>query len=175
MFFITGCLVLLAVSCDMIPEEVIREKDLVGTWNYEDVTAEIYVGKVNITRVLVVSHGYTQEEAEFLLDSLVDQYLAEEIGLALVLKEDYTYVMDCEGDEDMSGTWDFDDQKDALRLTKAGEKVPEKFTVEHLTQTSMIMKMPNRFKVIDLNEDGKKETNCTIVAELQMLKVKPVN
>lgn len=175
MFVIIGFLMLFTVSCDMLPEEIIRESNLVGTWNFEDVTAEVYVGKVNITRVLVVSHGYTQAEAEDLLDSLVDVFLEKEIGLALVLNEDFTYLIDGEGAEDESGTWEFDAQKDALRLTKTGDQVPQKFTIEHLTQTSMIMHMPSRFKVIDLNGDGKEETNCTIVAEIQMVKVKPVN
>lgn len=174
-FIIMGCLVLVAASCEMFPEEVIRENDLVGTWNFDDVTAEVYVGKVNITRVLVVSHGYTQEEAEILLDSLVGVYLENELGMTMVLNKDYTYLIDGEGDLDESGTWEFDDQKDALRLTKTGEHVPQKYTIEHLTQTSMTMHIPSRFKVIDLNGDGKEETNCTIVAEIQMVKIQPVN
>lgn len=174
-FIVAGLLVLFAVSCEVIPEEVIRENDLPGTWLYEDVNAEIYVGKVNITRVLVVSHGYTQEEAELLLDSLVGVYLDQEIGLSLLLNADHTYLIDGDGGDDESGTWEFDDQKDALRLTKTGEKQPEKFIIRHLTKTSMTMQMPARFKVIDLNEDGIVETNCTIVADIQMVKEKPVS
>jgi hypothetical protein len=169
-----ACSILIVVSCEVIPEEVVREGKLAGTWNVEDVTAQVYVGKVNITRVLVVSHGYTTEEAEELLDSLVNEHL-EEIGTTMVLNEDYTYMFRNKDTVTESGTWDFDSQKDALRLTKQGDKVPRKYAITRLTETTLNMDMPNRFKVIDLNEDGKDETNCTIIAELQMLKEKPVN
>lgn len=173
-FLIAGWIFVFMVSCEMLPEEVIRENDLAGTWKYDKVTAEVYVGKVNITRVLVVSHGYTQEEAEMLLDSLVNDYLGDHTGMSLLLNKDYTYLIDGT-EEDESGTWEFDEQKDALRLTKTGEKVADKYIIEHLTPFSMELRMPDRFRVIDLNGDGKDETNCTIVAEMLMEKEKPVN
>lgn len=173
-FAVLACSILMAVSCEIIPEEVIRERDLAGTWSLENVTAQVYVGKVNITRLLVVSHGYTSEEAEMILDSLVNEYL-EEIGTILVLNTDYTYQFEDEGTVGEAGTWEYDAQKEALLLTKSGEKVPKRFSITHLTQTALTMGMPDRFKVIDLNEDGKNETNCTIVAEIQMVKIQPVN
>ncbi len=173
-FAVLACSILMAVSCEMIPEEVIRERDLAGRWSLKDVTAQVYVGKVNITRVLVVSHGYTAEEAEMLLDSIVNEYL-EEMGTLLVLSTDYTYQFEDEETVVEAGTWEFDTQKEALLLTKSGEKVPKRFSITHLTQTALTMEMPDRFKVIDLNEDGKNETNCTIVAEIQMEKIEPVN
>jgi hypothetical protein len=132
------------------------------------------VGDVNITQLLVVTYGMSKEEAEVKLDSLVDGFL-EEMGETLVLNADYTYLIDGEGDNDEAGTWEFDVQKDALRLTRSGAEVPEKFTVKQLTQRSMILVMPNGFEVLDLDEDGEVETNCTIVAELHMEKVQPVN
>lgn len=173
-FSVLVCSILMAVSCEIIPEEVIRERDLVGRWSLEDVTAQVYVGKVNITRVLVVSHGYTSDEAEMLLDSLVNEYL-EEMGTILVLNADYTYQFEDEGRVGEAGTWEFDAQKEALLLAKSDEKVPKRFSITHLTQAALTMEMPDRFKVIDLNEDGKNETNCTIVAEIQMVKIQPVN
>ena len=173
-FAVLACSILMAVSCEIIPEEVIRERDLAGTWSLEDVTAQVYVGKVNITRVLVVSHGYTSEEAELLLDSLVNEYL-EEMGTVMALNEDYTYQIEDEESVNEAGTWEFDAQKEALLLTKSGEEVPKRFSITHLTQNALTMEMPDRFKVIDLNGDGKNETNCTIVAEIQMEKIQPVN
>lgn|GEM_PF-2079217 len=174
MFIIMGFSVLFAASCELLTEEVIREGDVVGTWSFEDVTAQVYVGNVNITRLLVVTYGFSQEEAEVKLDSLVDDLL-EEMGETMVLNEDHTYLIDGEGDNDEAGTWEFDAQKDALRLTRNGAEVPEKFTVKELTQGTMVLVMPNVFEVLDLDEDGEVETNCTIVAELHMKKIKPVN
>jgi hypothetical protein len=174
MFIIMGFSVLIAASCELLTEEVIREASLVGTWSFEDATAQAYVGNVNITQLLVVTYGLSKEEAEVKLDSLVDGFL-EEMGETLVLNDDHTYLIDGEGDDDETGTWEFDAQKDALRLTRSGAEVPEKYTVKQLTQTTMILAMPNGFEVLDLDEDGEVETNCTIVAELHMEKVQPVN
>lgn len=172
MFIIMGFSILFAVSCEMLNEEVIREGDLVGTWSFDDATAQVYVGKVNITQLLIVSYGYTNEEAELKLDSLVNKAM-EEIGETWILNEDRTYLIDGEEEHDKSGTWDFDAQKDALRLTQSGAEIPEKFTVTQLSKTTMVLDLPNGFEVIDLDEDGKPETNCTIVAEIKMEKSLP--
>lgn len=173
-FIIMGFSVLFAASCEMFTEEVIREASLVGTWSFEDATAQVYVGNVNITQLLVVTYGLSKEEAEVKLDSLVDDFL-EEMGETMMLNEDRTYLIDGQGDNDESGTWEFDAQKDALRLTRSGAEVPEKFTVKDLTQHTMILVMPSGFEVLDLDGDGVLETNCTIVAELHMEKIQPVN
>ncbi len=174
MFIVMGFFILFGGSCEMLTDEVIREGNLVGTWSFDDATAQVYVGNVNITQLLVVTYGYSKEEAELKLDSLVNERL-EEMGETLVLNEDRTYLIDGSGEDDETGTWDFDTQKDALRLTKSGAETPEKFTVTHLSQTTMILELPNEFGVLDLDEDGNLETNCTIVAEIEMLKVQPVN
>ncbi|MDF1572846.1 MAG: hypothetical protein P1P82_14655 [Bacteroidales bacterium] len=174
MLIIMGFSILFTASCELLTEEVIREGDVVGTWSFEDATAQVYVGNVNITRLLVVTYGLSQEEAEVKMDSLVDDFL-EETGETLVLNADHTYLIDGEGDNDEAGTWEFDAQKDALRLTRSGAEVPEKYTVKELTQQTMILVMPSGFEVLDLDGDGALETNCTIVGELHMKKIQPVN
>ncbi len=174
MFIVLTCSVLMAVSCELFTEEVVRENELIGTWSFDDASAQVYVGNVNITQLLIVTYGYTSDEAEIKLDSLLDEHL-EEMGKTLTLNEDNTYLIDGEGDDDASGTWEFDPQKDALRLTESGALVAEKYTIEDLRQTTMVMVLPNRFEVLDLDGDGEQETNCTIVAEIQMVKIQPVN
>ena len=174
MFIVLTCSILMVVSCEMFTEEVVRENALIGTWSFDDASAQVYVGNVNITQLLIVTYGYTSEEAELKLDSLLNEHL-EEMGKILTLHEDYTYLIDGEGEEDESGTWEFDPQKDALRLTESGALAAEKYTIEDISHATMVMVLPNRFEVLDLDGDGEQETNCTIVAEIQMVKIQPVN
>ena len=173
-FFTCIGIVWFTVSCELLPEEVVRESTLPGSWSIDDATAQVYVGNVNITRLLTISYGYSQEEADARLDSLVEDEMGF-IGSTLTLNEDSTYSLEKNGHIDESGSWAFDDQKNALKLTRKGEEVHEKYTVSQLTRSSMKLGLPNRIEVIDLDRDGEPETNCTIIGDLELHKKETFN
>ncbi|MEX0987409.1 MAG: hypothetical protein WD052_08030 [Bacteroidales bacterium] len=154
-------------SCDFLGGSI-DEADLVGTWNIDDVSAEISVAGINITQFLIATYEYSSDSAEAMMDSLVSEF-SEGISGTITFSADYNYVIS--GSEiEGSGTWSLDTETDLLSLQETGDTELEILTVETLNATTLIVTLPAEDEELDLNGDGEDETTVDISIVIEMSK-----
>ena len=153
-------------SCDSLGTN--SESDLYGIWNFDDVTIEITANGGDFVDLLVDEFGFTLENAEAQLDTMMMD-LEAEISGTIEFKDDNTYNTQMTDDAPDNGTWTL--SEDGITLTIVDSELDsETLTIDKLTSSSLIISLPTEEEDIDLDGDDVEETTLTLRFEMQLSK-----
>ncbi len=140
--------------------------DIVGLWTVSSSNVDITVGTQPVKQYLIDNFGYSEADAQTLLDFYV-----------ILIQQDYTgtiefysdYYYDSYIGEYSDGEWSISSDEKTITLD-AGTIWEMTLDVVSLTPNLLIVKLPPQTEEVDLDNNGSDETTVTIKIELTLTK-----
>lgn len=158
--------IIIVTSCNKESEGEKATNDLLGTWTFSGTDVELTANGQDIIDYMTSDFGYTQEQAQMLVDIYTAGIEAGNTG-TINFKDDNTYHMvSPDGNED--GTWSM--SEDGNTLTVKFEQETDNLTVVSLSSSALTLKLPSETEEVDFDDDGDNETTLEIKMELKLTK-----
>jgi len=149
--------------------EGLNEADLYGTWSIDDYVIDLQVAGVNINSFLEHSMGIVPEEAQSKVDSLMMLINANHNG-TISFNTDNSYTAAYEDEASDSGTWTLFLEQGRLEMRSEITNRLQMLKIESLTESSLVIKHPAQTVNVDLNGDGKEDTQVNAILEYMLIK-----
>ena len=157
----------LVSSCTKISENVYAANALVGVWRLAGTTIEITVEEVDVIEYLMITFGYTEDEAQEIKDDIVDGIFDNYIN-SITFYGDKTFQATMSDYAKESGTWSMSADGKTLKLFFKEEEVS--LTILEQTSSALKLRFPTKFEDVDIDEDGVNETTLEINIEQGLTK-----
>ena len=156
--------IILFAGCNK--KEQVATGDIVGLWTVSSSTVDITVGTQPIKQYLIDNFGYSDADAQTLIDYFTVLILQDYTG-TIEFYSDYYY--DSYIGEYSDGEWSISSDEKTITLD-AGTIWEMTLEVVSLTPNLVVIKLPPQTEDVDLDNNGSDETTVTIIIELTLTK-----
>lgn len=127
--------ILFSIGCNSDEEEFL-EDDLIGVWEVTAASVDFSIGTMSLTEYLVSEFELSELEAQA-IETAMSQGLQEGFDGAVEFRSDNTYTAEFGDDLAETGTWEFNESTQMLRLLETGEDEYTDLTVLSLSSTNL--------------------------------------
>jgi len=146
-------------SCHKVTENIAVADAIVGYWRFGETSVEVTVDGVDFVQYATTKFGLTTEEAEDLLDNILDDVLENYAG-QIDFNGDRTYEVTLNNDDKESGEWSV--SPDGKILNYYFENKKNELVILKLTASLLRVQFPKQYEDVDIDNDGVNETTVEI-------------
>ena len=160
----------LGTSCEKISVDITARNALIGSWRAISTSPyKVTVEGEDAVQYLMDTFGYTEDEAQKIIDDILDDLGGMGIGvLSLYGDNAFYFATTSEGDPD--GSWSVGADGKTLSLFMGS--VENKLLILEQASSSVELQMPTVYMDVDFDGDGEKETTLEIVVSQKYFKNK---